>query len=170
MAARATDTARIGPTGTLAHLATLRERTTDPAMLTALDTAMTRRRDVVAAAAERAEQPPQWAHSLLARSTWTGQLGRGQREREVIAKVAVFRDRFDVQGDGLGEEPAGRDEQRIWRGLRDRLIAPQRNDDRDEDRHSKPTRHRAGTLTTRQPRRAGRSTLPRNRVDGAFAR
>ena len=61
-------TARIGPTGTLAHLATLRARTTDPATLTALDTAMTRRRDVVAAVAERAEQPPPWAHSLLARS------------------------------------------------------------------------------------------------------
>ena len=127
--------ARIGPTGTLAHLAALRARTTDPATLTALDTAMTRRRDVVAAVAERAEQPPQWAHSLLARSTWTGQPGRSQREREVIAKVAVYRDRFDVQGDGLGAEPAGRDEQRIWRGLRDRLVALQRNDDRDEDRH-----------------------------------
>jgi hypothetical protein len=85
--------------------------------------------------AERAEQPPQWAHSLLARSNWTGEPGRSQREREVIAKVAVYRDRFDVQGDGLGAEPAGRDEPRIWRGLRNRLVALQRDDDRDEDRH-----------------------------------
>jgi hypothetical protein len=102
--------------------------------LAALDTAMTRRRDVVAATAERAEQPPPWAHSLLARSTWTAQPGRSQQEREVIAKVAVFRDRFDVRGDGLGGQPASRDEQRIWRGLRNSLIALHR-DDRDEDRH-----------------------------------
>jgi hypothetical protein len=126
---------RIAPTGTLAELATLRDRTTDPATLAALDTAMTRRRDVVAAVAERAGQPPPWAHSLLGRSTWTGEPGRSQREREVIAKVAVYRDRFDVQGDGFGAEPSSRDEQRIWRGLRNSLAALQRDDDREQDRH-----------------------------------
>ena len=46
-------TARVGPTGTLADLAALRARTNDPAVMTTLDTAMTRRRDVIVAATER---------------------------------------------------------------------------------------------------------------------
>ena len=76
------------------------------------------------------------------------QPGRSQREREVIAKVAVYRDRFDVQGDGLGAEPAGRDERRIWRGLRDSLVAPTAR--RRSRRRPPPrgrARRRAGTLT-----------------------
>jgi hypothetical protein len=47
----------------------------------------------------------------------------------------VYRDRFDVHEDGFGGEPAGRDEQRIWRGLRRILTALRRDDDRDQDRH-----------------------------------
>ena len=66
---------------------------------------------------------------------WTVQPGRNQREREVIAKVAVYLDRFDARGDGLGTELAARHEQCIWRDLRHSLIALQRDDNRDEDRH-----------------------------------
>ena len=129
-------TARIGPTGTLADLAALRARTNDPAALTTLDTAMTRRRDVVVAdvpsePSSRRDGPTRCSPGPPGPT----QPGRSQREREVVAKVAVYRDRFDVQGDGLGAEPAGRDEQRIWRGLRDSLVALQRDDDRDDDRH-----------------------------------
>lgn len=47
----------------------------------------------------------------------------------------MHRDRFDVRGDGLGAQPSGRDERRIWPGLRDGLVALQRDEDRDDDRH-----------------------------------
>jgi hypothetical protein len=129
-------TERIGPTGTLGDLAALRARTNDPVALTALDTAMTRRRDAIVTASEGAVEPPGWAHPLLGRPTWTNQPPQhGRRERELVAQVAVYRDRFNVQSDGLGVEPTGRDERRIWRGLRDSLVALQRDDDRDDDRH-----------------------------------
>jgi hypothetical protein len=50
---------------------------------------------------------------------------------------------------GLGTELSGRGEQRIWRGLRNSLVAIQRDDDRDQDRRLEAERDVGLALTTR---------------------
>jgi hypothetical protein len=65
-----------------------------------LVSAMARRRDWIVACVRQAQQPPAWAHALLGRATWEPSSPRAARD--VVAKVAVYRERYAAVADGLG--------------------------------------------------------------------
>jgi hypothetical protein len=67
---------------------------------------------------------------LLGRTTWAS--GSGSAEGEALAEIAVYRDRFNVPGDGLGPRPEGGEMQLIWSALGGRFVL-RRDDDRADD-------------------------------------
>ena len=96
---------------------------------------MTRRRDLDRRRRQAGRAAPELGPHDADRPAWAARPDQSQRERDIVGKIAVYRDRFGVQGDGLGAAPAGNDARRIWQGLSSTLHALQRSDDRDEDRH-----------------------------------
>ena len=128
---------RLGPTGTLAELAARRAAGGAPTADAVLGEAMARRRDAIVAAVHQAQRPPPWAHELLGRTSWAPMPPAAARQRDTIAKVAVYRERFAISGDGIGLTPSDETQRRIWLSLRDALRAPAGRDGHDAER----TRH-----------------------------
>lgn len=109
---------RLERSRTLNVLAGQRRATTDPTVDEAIGAAMNARRDLIVDGINRADHPPEWAQAVLRRSTWAVDTGSARRERDVVGKIAVYRERFEVTAPGLGGMPTEPDQQRIWRGLR----------------------------------------------------
>ena len=126
---------RLGPTGTLAELADRRAGGVDPNGDVALVEAMTRRRDAIVADLNGTQRPPSWAHTTLRRTTWATSTAAAGRERDIVGRAAVYRERFAITGDGIGPVPADRDQRRIWWGLRDALRAHRTQEGQHQDRH-----------------------------------
>ena len=126
---------RPGPTGTLAELAEGRAAGVDPTTDAALVAAMTRRRDAIVVDVNGAQRPPAGAHPMLRRATWATPTAAAGRERDVVGKAAVYRERFAITGDGVGPEPSDTVQRRIWMSLPDALRAPRSYEDQHQDRH-----------------------------------
>lgn len=110
------------PVGTLQQLAARRATDVDT---TVVDHAMRRRRDALVAFHADADAPPAWATPLVGTS-WSSGSGDRDRQRSVVAKAAIYRDRFGVEGDGLGPRPEGAEQVRIWRSLLTEATAARR--------------------------------------------
>ncbi len=129
---------RVLPTGSLHELAGRRDAPDLTAVDAArVDSAMRQRREQLAQAVHAAPRPPGWARPLVGQH-WSTNPGVEQRQRDVVARAAVYRDRYEVTGDGLGDAPADPTRRRIWAALR-------------REQSDAHTRAAEGTVTDRGP-------------------
>ena len=89
--------------------------------------AINHRRQLVQRDITNMPEPPDWATPVIG-TRWSSNSGERDRQHNVVSKLAIYRDRYGVDGLVIGAPPADSTQRRIWTALRHEIGALARID------------------------------------------